>query len=210
MGRIALELAIELSELSGEAEHRLISGLEEALADPVLQPLGFADGASRQLVAEHPMAANAIVRLHHAYLGAQASAEDYAGRLRSDPLFSQLLHQILSGITAARSSAEILEEVPGLADDERRRFVDTIARETRGLTDVARTLIGHFDREAGSRRAATPVRELDDLIFAHDNYFPRLEAIAADLRAEVEGRRQFDETALAEVLDRAVRCLGGP
>ena len=48
------------------------------------------------------------------FANAVASADNYADRLRSDPLLSQLLHQILSGITAVRSSAEILEDVPDL------------------------------------------------------------------------------------------------
>ena len=64
--------------------------------------------------------------------GAVANADDYADRLRSDPLLSQLLHQILSGITAVRSSAEILEDVADLDEAERRRFLAAIARETRG------------------------------------------------------------------------------
>ena len=34
--RIANELGIDISELSGDAEHRLIAEVEEALADPVL------------------------------------------------------------------------------------------------------------------------------------------------------------------------------
>ena len=42
--------------------------------------------------------------------------------------------------------------------DDRRseRFVASIAREARGMTDVARNLIGQFDRDAGQRRAASP------------------------------------------------------
>ena len=56
----------------------------------------------------------AIVQLHRAYAGAVASADDYAQRLQADPLFAELLHRILSGITAVRSGAEILEDVPDL------------------------------------------------------------------------------------------------
>jgi hypothetical protein len=62
----------------------------------------------------------------------EANADDYADRLRSDPLLAQLLHRVLSGITAVRSSAEILEDVADLDDSERRRFVGAISRETAG------------------------------------------------------------------------------
>jgi XRE family transcriptional regulator, fatty acid utilization regulator len=198
--RIASELSIEIGALNGEAEHRLIADIEEAFGDPLLQSLGASANDARQLVAEQPLAAAAIARLHRAYLGALANADDYADRLRSDPLFSQLLHQILSGITAVRSGAEILEEVTDLEEAERQRFVGSINRETRALTDVARTLIGHFDREAGGRRAASPIRELDDLIFERNNYFPALEAVANDLRAEIERFGSFNEASLTTAL----------
>ena len=198
--RIAEQLAIDIGELTGEAEHRLIADLEEAFADPVLQSLSIAATGARQLVAEQPLAASAIARLYRAYLGAQANADDYANRLRSDPLFSQLLHQILSGITAVRSGAEILEDVPDLDENERRRFGASISREARGLTDTARTLIGHFDRETGTRRAASPIRELDDLIFERDNYFPALEAEAEALRARIEESGPFGEATLTALL----------
>ncbi|MBK8082516.1 MAG: helix-turn-helix domain-containing protein [Devosia sp.] len=197
--RIAAELQIDIEELTGASEHRLIADLEEAFADPLLQPLAPPAGTARQLVAEQPFAATAIARLHRAYQGALASVDDYANRLQADPLFSQLLHQILSGITAVRSSAEILEE-PDLDEAARARFGATIGREARGLADTTRTLIGHFDREAGPRRAVSPVRELDDLIFARNNYFAGLEAAAVDLRAEIEGYGPFGEATLAAAL----------
>lgn len=198
--RIAGELGIEVGALSGEAEHRLIAAVEEALADPVLQASELGTPAARDLVAQQPAAAMVIARMHRAYLGAVASADDYADRLRADPLLAQLLHRILSGITAVRSSAEIIEETADLAEPERRRFVASIARETRGLTDVARSLIGQFEREAEGRRSVSPVRELDDLIFERDNYFPALEAAGADLRSEVEGQSTFGEASLAAAL----------
>jgi predicted transcriptional regulator len=53
------------------------------------------------------------------------------------------------------------------------------------MTEVTRSLIGQFDRETTVRRAASPVRELDDLIFQNDNYFPRLEAAAESLLGEI-------------------------
>lgn len=199
--RIAEQLSIEVGELSGEAEHRLIADLEEALADPVLKPVGLPSAVARDLVAEHPQAAAAIARLHRAYLGAQASAEDYADRLRSDPLLAQLLHRVLSGITAVRSGAEILEDVPDLDETEHARFLGSIRREAQSLTDVARNLIGQFELESRGRRSLSPMRELDDLIFERDNHFPRLEAAANDLRAQIAGEGDLNETTLASALE---------
>jgi len=199
--RLAHELGVEIGELSGEAEHRLIAEVDEALADPVLQSAEFGGLNARDLVAQQPAAALAIARLHRAYLSAQANAEDYADRLRSDPLLAELLHRVLSGITAVRSSAEILEDVADLEEAERRRFLGSITRETRGLTDVARSLIGQFEQER-MRRTLSPMRELDDLIFERDNYFAGLEDTAGELRGEIEKSGPFGEATLTAVLER--------
>ena len=198
--RLAEQLQVDVGELSGEAEHRLIADVEEAFSDQVLQAADMPMGDARELVAQNPAAASAIARLHRAYLAAMASADDYADRLRSDPLLAQLLHQVLSEITAVRSAAEILEDVPDLDEAERQRFVGSISRETRSLTEVARSLIGQFEREAEGRRSLSPARELDDLIFERDNYFPRLEAVAADLRAEIEREGALSEMTLIRLL----------
>ncbi len=197
--RLAQALGLDVSELSGDSEHRLIAEVEEALADPLLA--GIAMPSAHDLVAQQPAAALAIARLHRAYEGAQANADDYADRLRADPLLAQLLHRVLSGITAVRSSAEILDDVPDLDDAERRRFVGSIARETKGLSEVARGLVGQFEVDAKARRLS-PQRELDDLIFVNDNYFPALEHVAAGLRESIEAEGPFGEATLAALLAR--------
>ncbi len=185
LNRIATELGIEIGTLTGEAEHRLIGSVEEAFSDRVLADLGLDATAARDLVATAPGIAAVIARLHRAYVAATADADTYAQRLRADPLVSQSLHRLLSGITAIRSSAEILDEVPDLAPAERRRFLATVTGESGRLAEGARTLAGQFDSEAAGRRRASPLRELDDFIFAHDNYFPRLEEVAGDLSATI-------------------------
>ena len=199
--RIAHALEIDIGELTGEAEQKLVQDLEEAFSDPVLESVGLGAVQARDLVAQYPAAAIAIARLHRAYAAAIASADAYANRLRADPMFSQLLHQILSGITAVRSGAEILEDVHDLDEAERRRFLASITRETRGLSDVAQTLIGQFDRSSETRRTVSPLRELDDLIIAENNYFPALEEAGDALRAGIEAAGPFGEATLTRLLE---------
>lgn len=200
--RIAEGLSLPLDELTGEGEQRLINALEEAFADPVLATSGLGGTRARELVASAPDAALAIVGLHRAYQGAMASADAYANRLRTDPLFSELLHQILSGITAVRSGAEILGDVPDLAEDERQRFVGAIRRETVGLSAVAQTLIGQFDSSSDTRRTLSPVRELDDLIAQEANHFPTLETAGVEVRAEIDAFGTFGEASLRAALQQ--------
>ena len=200
--RIAGNLDIDIDDLTGQAEQKLLQDLEEAYADPMIESLPFRPDERRELVAQYPASAAALARMHKAYATAVSSADAYADRLRSDPLLSQLLHQILSGITAVRSSAEILEDVPDLDDAERARFVAAISRETRALTDVARNLIGQFDNASRNRRSVSPAREIDDLIIERDNYFPAIEDGAAALRNEIERAGEFGVGTLTLMLER--------
>jgi predicted transcriptional regulator/DNA-binding XRE family transcriptional regulator len=200
--RVAHHLQIDIEDLTGHAEQKLLSDLEEAYADPMLESLPFQPDERRHMVAQYPASAMAMARLHRAYSGAVASADAYAHRLRSDPLLNQMLHQILSGITAVRSSAEILEDVPDLDEQERRRFVDAIGREARILGDVARSLIGQFEVTSQAAQGITTLREIDDLIIERQNYFPQLEQVADQLRFRVEKYGRFGLTSLAELLER--------
>ncbi len=184
--RLAQALDISVEQLSGEAEQRLTHSLEEMLADPILEPTGMQGEDVHQLVAQNPRAAVALARLHRGYSEALASLEAQSNRLRADPILSQQLHQILSHITAMRSSAEILESTDDLGPDDRRRFVSRLNREAVDMSEVARALIGQFEHSSEASRSISPRRELDDLIIAEHNYFPALEDVADSLRGEVE------------------------
>ena len=213
--RVAHHLQIDIDDLTGQAEQKLLHDLEEAFADPMVESLPFQPDERRQLVAQYPASAAAMARLHRAYSDARDSADAYADRLRSDPLLSQLLHQILSGITAVRSSAEILEDVADLDDEERQRFLVAISREARILGDVARSLIGQFEVTSQAARTVSTLREIDDLIIEQANYFPQLEEVASDIRAEIETRHgPFGPAALMDMLDQrfgiATRIGGRP
>ena len=200
LNRVAQHLSIDIDELAGQTEQKLLQDLEEAFADPMVESLPFRPDERRELVAQYPASAAALARMHRAYSAAVASADAYADRLRSDPLLGQLLHQILSGVTAIRSSAEILEDVADLDEAERQRFVAAIGRDARALADVARNLIGQFETSSENRRSVSPAREIDDLIIEQNNHFPELEDAADSLRGEVEASGVFGEKALADLL----------
>ena len=213
LNRVATQLDIDIDELAGRAEQKLLQDLEEAFADPMVESLPFRPDERRELVAQYPASAAALARLHRAYSGAVANADAYADRLRSDPLLSQLLHQILSGITAVRSSAEILEDVGDLDEAERRQFLTAIGREARTLSDVARNLIGQFETTSQIRRSVSPAREIDDLLIERENHFPDLEDVAVTLRQEIETVGQFGSVTLSELLASRFGVevhIGGP
>ncbi|WP_048709252.1 helix-turn-helix domain-containing protein [Microvirga massiliensis] len=199
--RIADQLGLPLEQLSEDREQRLVQAVTEAFSDPILAGTPFPAGEARDLVAQFPNAALALTRFRRAYADASANAEVYANRIRSDPLLSELLHQILSQITAMRSAAEILESVPEVDEADRRRFIASINREGQALSEKTRAFVGAFEQSVVAHRAVSPGLEVDDLIIAEKSHFPALEEAADTLRREVEAAGPFGEAMLATLLE---------
>ncbi|VAW20216.1 hypothetical protein MNBD_ALPHA12-1755, partial [hydrothermal vent metagenome] len=202
---IAAKLEVDLKDLTGEAEQRLISELEEAFGDPIFETLGPGVNEAHQLVAQLPQMARALHICFRSYLDASATANAISNRLKSDPLFSQLLHQMLSQITAVRSLAEILQDVAEINPEQRKSFYNSIFEESRALSEAANSLISQFDHEVRQNHSITPLRELNDLIIGEDNYFPVLEQAASDLLAKISGNRKQCEN-LPHLSEELLSC----
>ncbi len=110
--RIAQAIAMDLDDLTGEAEQKLLQDLEEAYADPWSSRC-----PSSRTNADSWWHSTRTARLPwHAAPGLCGRRGERGclwptgcGRTR---LLSQVLHQMLSGITAVRSSAEIWRRSP--------------------------------------------------------------------------------------------------
>src|SRR5690606_14516192 len=118
----------------------------------------------------------------------------------SDPLLSEMLHQVLNRISAIRSVAEILDKEADLSEVDEKRFVATINRESEDLTNIARRLVDYFDRTASLQKPISPLADLDESIIANRNHFPTLETAADDLRTELTD----DTTLQQQTLERAL------
>lgn len=198
--RIGERLGLDLAHLSGETDARIVGAIGELMTDPVMQGIEIDAEAIRDLVARHPEAAAAMVRLHRSYSDTHDNVESLRHRLRSDPHLSQLLHEILNRISGIRSGAEILTTVPDLSDPDRSRFIARIGSETQDLVPTIRNLVGHFEQAAASQKPTSPLREVDEAIIAHGNHFPALEDAADALAAELPRTHPPQEVILAALL----------
>lgn len=205
--RIGERLGLDLDQLSGVAEARSIQAIEELLADPAMRGLDMDQAAIRDLVGRFPEAGLALTRLYLMYQDASANIESYLNRLRSDPLLSQMLHQVLNRISAIRSVADILVHETDIAEADESRFVATISRESEGLTETVRSLVDYFDRTASAQRPISPLADIDEAILANRNHFAELELEADRLRGELPGFKVSSDI-LAQVLESrfSIRC----
>lgn len=198
--RLAQNLKIDLHDLTGETELRMINELCESFADPLLAPMKLSENDAHQMVAQLPVMAKALHTCFRGYLDSSATANALSNRLQSDPVFSQLLHQILSRITAIRSSAEILQNMPDITTEQRASFHSSIFSESRSLSDTAQALLVQFDQEVEQHNSITPQREVNDMIIGENNYFPSLEKAADDVRSNLFSTQNVTEKALINIL----------
>ncbi|HTQ76598.1 MAG TPA: helix-turn-helix domain-containing protein, partial [Burkholderiales bacterium] len=192
--RIAGALGLSVDELDGAAERRLLGDLGELAAEPLLGALGLDAATAADLAGRHSGWARALVALHRAWLERGQAVSALSDRLGQDPVLAETVHDLLTRISAIRSSSEILETVDDLPPAQHRRFVSIIGGESRRLAEVAQALAAFFTRAPAGARAATPAGEVDDFLLEHNNCFPALEEAAAALRPPppAPGASRFD------------------
>jgi hypothetical protein len=200
--RLAEELSIEMEELDGAADRRLIDDLGEIAASPTFQNLKVPPQTASELVGRHPDWARALVVLYRTYMDRDQTVIALADRLNQDPFLAAAVHRMLTNVAAIRSASEILESVPDIDPDQRKRFHDILLGESDQLSSVAEGLAAFFDKGVAPTRSISPNEEVDDFLQEHQNHFPVLEAAADDLARELCLNEHGAAPALTEMLEQ--------
>ncbi len=199
--RIADLLDVEADTLTGRAERRIIDGLRDVSAEPILHHLGLQADAAVDLVGRHPQWARALLTLHRAYRDGMHTTAALSDRLNRDPFLGETVHKILTHITAIRSASEILDDAGALAPEQQERFHGIISGESGKLSETAQALAAYFDQANTETRALTPTDEVDDFLIERGNHFPRLEDAAGGLRATFDKHGGLSPQACADYLE---------
>src|SRR6266850_5192959 len=96
--RLAQALDLDLRSFAGSQDAKLAADLMEVFGDPVFEGNAPAEAEIRELVAQGPDIARAVVQLHHAYTSARVSATTLAAQV--------LDRQDLAGLDRSGLSAE--------------------------------------------------------------------------------------------------------
>ncbi|NLD70595.1 MAG: DUF2083 domain-containing protein [Limnobacter sp.] len=200
--RLAGELGLAIDEIDGARQRRLVADLAQLAGEPVLAEYRIDPASAAEFAGVHASWASALVGLHRAWIDRDQAVAALSDRLSHDPFLGTAVHSMLSRLAAIRSSTEILEMIDDLEPEQRRRFASIAASESARLSDVAQALAAYFDKAHTETRSVTPVEEVDDFLFDHDNHFPTLEQAAADFRTTAGIRGEADETVLVDYLRR--------
>ena len=207
--RTAEALDLDLDELSGTAERRLLEALLEVARIPELRDLAIEDDRSGELIGRFPGWARCLATLARSERDATARARTLSERLSNDPFLGETIHRMLSRIAAVRSAAEILNEYPDAPTEQRRRFTAIVFDEVRALSDVGEALVAYLDKADDPDRILTPIDEVDAVFEVRANHFGEIEGLAngaAPALTDVPShqRRQTTQAALGADLDQVV------
>ncbi len=195
------ELGLSVDELDGSAEWRLRDQLVALMEDPAAGGEAIPVDEADAIIARHPAWARGAVRLHAAYQAAEAEVEALSDRLTHDPVLAETIHAMLTGITALRSTVEILADPGEIDPAQRSRFEGIVDEQSGRLARTAAALAAHFDRMSEARRPRTAVEEAEEFLHRSDAA-DRVEDAAERLRADLLAGGRDLEAALAAALPR--------
>ncbi len=203
---IAIQLGVEPSLLSEGAEAALISTLREAAADAAsVQPeLDRID----EFAGRFPGWAELIANGHRRIGTLERTAATLTDRLTHDPHLATSLHEMLTMVTAIRSTAGILAETKEIEPEWRNRFHRNINEDSQRLAESSQLLATYLDGAGDADASLTsPMEEVEQLLATHNYSFPDLEEDGADLDAFVGAQPQLTTQSSREAALSAFKQL---
>ncbi|NBD29400.1 MAG: helix-turn-helix domain-containing protein [Alphaproteobacteria bacterium] len=184
---IARELAVE--------PEMLVEGTASAVRIPLQEAAGeFRSAAPEEarideLVARFPGWAALIGAQHDRIAQLEARVQRLTDRLTHDPQVASALHEVISTVTAIRSTASILVDSEDLDRDWQARFHRNLDTDSLRLSESSQALMGYLDMNADAAAQVQSPLEIAEAEMAARGYaYPELErgeaspeALSADL-----------------------------
>lgn len=204
-GKLLLDLAralgVDPSLLIEGAEAALLEGLRDAAASlggqgavapsstgegalsPQQAPLGPIPEVDRidDLAARYP-GWSALVAAQHGRIAAlERTVEALTDRLTHDPFLSASLHEVLSTVTAIRSTAGILANGEAVDPEWQARFHRNIYEDSRRLAESSQALVAYLDAAPEAQEGlSAPQDEVEAWLKNAGFHMPALEGAESD------------------------------
>lgn len=179
LAALAGVLSVPAAALSEGAEAAAITGLRDAAARPYSGLLlGMEPETDRidEFLGRFPGWAGLIMNQQRHMTRLEIAVEALNDRMAHDTHLSAALHEVLSAVTAVRSTATILSETPDLEPEWRHRFHGNIAADSLRLTRGAEALVAYLDSSVtGEGGLAAPQEELEAWLSANNYHVAAME-----------------------------------
>ncbi|MEM7320993.1 MAG: short-chain fatty acyl-CoA regulator family protein [Pseudomonadota bacterium] len=164
LSALARELDTTVADLSDEGDEDTINQLlasAQAAVDVQVEVTRI-----EEFVGRYPGWARLVQRLSETSKSQGERLRALSERSAQDPFLSETMHEILSNITAIRSTAELLADA-GVPAEMQKRFLSNLSADSERLADGARAMVEYFDAEE-----AEEVQKSDDGTFWPDASVP--------------------------------------
>ncbi len=170
-GKILLDIAacldVSITSLQQGGEATLVQSLQKAAAsaDEKVEV-----NRIEEMVGRFPGWSRLVAELQAKSARLERTVEGLSDRLTYDPYLAESLHEMLSNVTAIRSTAAILHDMPDIEPAQQARFHTNLHIESRRLSDISQALVSYFDQMAnGEMSASTPIDEFEAFL-SEQNY----------------------------------------
>ncbi|MBM7068331.1 helix-turn-helix transcriptional regulator [Actibacterium sp. 188UL27-1] len=195
LNSIARELRVETSVLAEGAAASLLETLREAADGHA--PATEEAARMEEFVGRFPGWAALLADMARRSRSLEHTVETLLDRMTHDPFLSESLHDVLSTVTAIRSTAAILVETPDLDTEWLGRFHRNLNDDGERLAKSAEALVRYLDEGSSADvTGATPQDEFDAFLQANDFHFSDLErALPPDPSAMVRSFQHLSSAA---------------
>ena len=181
--RIAGKLVAQIAEALGVEPAALSEGAEADLITQLHDAWGGGAGAMEDVAAEEfagrfPGWAGLLAERHRRVGDLERTVATLTDRLNHDPYLAAALHEMLTTVTAIRSTAGILAETREIEPQWQDRFHRNLDEDSGRLAQSARALAGYLEGAADSGSVpASPQEELEMFLAERSYHFAELEKL---------------------------------
>ncbi|WP_424930609.1 helix-turn-helix domain-containing protein [Amaricoccus tamworthensis] len=180
LNAIGRELSLSFDEMDGSAERRLRDQLQSLAEDPQIGADVMADNTIDEVIARYPAWARAAARAYRGFQDADSEVDALTDRLAHDPALAQAVHEMLTEVTALRSTAEILADPREIEPMQRKRFEKIVDEQSAKLARSCAALASYFDHTSEKRRPMSAVEEAEEYLH-RNNPAAEIENVAGSL-----------------------------
>ena len=201
-GKVLVALARELNlpprDLTEGAEAELVEDLTQVLADH--PDMGSQTASIEEFIGRFPDWARIVAAQARQIRDNEAAIATFSDRQNFDPHLQNTLHEMITTITAIRSTSGILTSEEGIDQPQQVRFQNVIHNESRRLSDAAQQLIAYFDQAQETTKIGASAHEIfERFLTKRQHVFAELE----DTDAPAPIVRKILKEELAEAPEEA-------